>query len=276
MPYRDVLLKAIKDSGRSARDISIAATGHESAIRSLKRGHDLRGDTIEAMCKELGLEFYVGPSRAEPQEFEELAPLPVQAAAEGGAGSMGRPVDFAGNIRRGVRELVRVAIGLGQNPIPPDLWPILLAHAGETLPAGNERIAAAADAVTVVELEAAAGDNGGQLLEEQKGLVWFRRGWLERRGISAETCIIIGVTGDSMEPGLPDGCSILVDRSSREWTPRRVLVVHTAGSLLVKRAAEDEDGNPVMTSDNPYWPPAPLPEGAEIVGRVRWMAYSID
>ena len=65
MPYTDAILAALSQGKRSARDVSIAAVGHESAIRSLKRGLDLRASTIQALCEALGLEFYVGPPRDE-------------------------------------------------------------------------------------------------------------------------------------------------------------------------------------------------------------------
>ena len=63
MTYTDALLEALAQSGRSGREVSIDAVGHESAIRSLKRGLDLRVSTIQALCRVLGLEFYVGPPR---------------------------------------------------------------------------------------------------------------------------------------------------------------------------------------------------------------------
>ena len=63
MTYPKAILEALNRSGRSDRDVSIAAVGHESAIRSLKRGLDLRGSTIQALCRELGIEFYIGPHR---------------------------------------------------------------------------------------------------------------------------------------------------------------------------------------------------------------------
>lgn len=63
MTYAEALLEALAQSGRSGRDVSIDAVGHESAIRSLKRGLDLRVSTIQALCRVLGLEFYVGPPR---------------------------------------------------------------------------------------------------------------------------------------------------------------------------------------------------------------------
>ena len=78
-----------------------------------------------------------------------------------------------------------------------------------------------------------------------------------------------------MEPTLPDGCSILVDRASVEWKPPHILLLRTGEGLVVKRAA-DEAGARIMQSDNPDWPDAPLPEGAKIIGRVRWMGYGLE
>ena len=63
-PYQEVLLEAVERSGRSARELSISAVGHESAIRSLRRGLDLRVSTVEGLCRELGLELHVGPPQA--------------------------------------------------------------------------------------------------------------------------------------------------------------------------------------------------------------------
>ena len=57
------ILDAVRESGRSARSISMAAVGHAGALRNLKRGQDLRVFTLGALCRELGLEFYVGPPR---------------------------------------------------------------------------------------------------------------------------------------------------------------------------------------------------------------------
>ena len=185
------------------------------------------------------------------------------------------PIDFAAHIQRAARDLVRVAVGLGRNPIPEDLWPILATHASETLPPGTENALEAARPVTVIELEVAAGEGTPELREELKGRDWFWRGWLEQRGLNAEDCIVIGCKGQSMEPTLPDGCSILVDRSSVEWEPSRIMLLRTGEGLVVKHAA-DEVGARIMQSDNPDWPDAPLPEDAEIIGRVRWVGCGID
>ncbi|MDD9982522.1 MAG: hypothetical protein OXU81_14395 [Gammaproteobacteria bacterium] len=77
-PYHKVLFEAVERSGRSARDVSLAAVGHESAVRSLRRGLDLRLSTVEGLCRELGLELRIGPPERSPNApAHPLAPRTV-------------------------------------------------------------------------------------------------------------------------------------------------------------------------------------------------------
>ena len=71
-------------------------------------------------------------------------------------------------------------------------------------------------------------------LRARGGTGAVRTGWLDRHGLAARPCAIICVRGASMEPTLPDGCSIMFDRNRRE---RRIYVVCTDGRYVVKRAA---------------------------------------
>ncbi len=94
MTYADALLQALAQSGRSGRDVSIDAVGHESAIRSLKRGLDLRVSTLQALCRVLDLEFYVGPPRETDEgparwEVDTSVALPVENAAPSSDGVRG-------------------------------------------------------------------------------------------------------------------------------------------------------------------------------------------
>ena len=79
-PYHKVLLEAVERSERSAREISLAAVGHESAVRSLRRGLDMRVSTVEGLCRELELEFHVGPPRSAGRSLNEGADPPTPGA----------------------------------------------------------------------------------------------------------------------------------------------------------------------------------------------------
>ena len=86
---------------------------------------------------------------------------------------------------------------------------------------------------------------------------------------------MITVSGESMEPTLGNGCSILVNLASRRQRVGRLFVVRTDDGLIVKRAGRDDAGAWQLVSDNAdkhVWPHRPWPADAVIVGEVKWAA----
>ncbi len=131
------------------------------------------------------------------------------------------------------------------------------------------------DYVGVSELAGAAG--GGAVVEHERitGRVKFRRAWLARHGLAAGECRVIQVLGESMEPTLIDGCSILVNQSSRRRRVGRIFVVRTDDGLVVKRAGKDRADAWQLVSDNPNkhaWPTVAWPADAPVIGEVKWTA----
>ncbi len=166
--------------------------------------------------------------------------------------------------------------GLTDDPRPADeLARALDAARGLDDPAARAAAFDDGDYVGVSEIASAAG--GGAVVDHERvtGRVKFRRRWLTRHGLRAEQCRIIHVLGESMEPTLVDGCSILVNHASRRRRVGRIFVVRTDDGLIVKRAARDEAGAWRLVSDNPNkqaWPTRPWPADAVVIGEVRWAA----
>ena len=134
------------------------------------------------------------------------------------------------------------------------------------------------DNVGVSELASAAGDGADVYDERVTGRVKFQRAWLARHGLVARNCRIIQVSGESMEPTLIDGCSILVNHASRRRHLGHIYVVRTGDGLVVKRAGRDAAGVWQLVSDNPdkrVWPSRPWPPDAVIVGQVKWTARTL-
>ena len=92
--------------------------------------------------------------------------------------------------------------------------------------------------VAIHRLQAAAGGGALDLDETVKSYAYFRHEWLSRQGLVAERCSIIGVMGESMEPTLPEGCVILLDRNRRSRREGRIFVLRTEEGLVVKRAGK--------------------------------------
>ena len=94
-------------------------------------------------------------------------------------------------------------------------------------------------------------------------------------GLVASQCKVIGVKGESMEPTLTDGCSILIDLNRRRRTAGHLYVIRTGDGLIVKRAGKNRAGAWQLVSDNPDkkdWPTRPWPADAEVIGEVKWAA----
>ena len=126
--------------------------------------------------------------------------------------------------------------------------------------------------VRLLEFASAAGVGAEVYDETPIGLLWFRNDWLQSHSIDPEQSNIISVRGESMEPTLPDGCSILVDRKRRGPHQGRIYVMRTEEGLVVKRLGLDEEGRWELLSDSPDWRVTPMSPGTEIIGEVRWAA----
>ena len=124
------------------------------------------------------------------------------------------------------------------------------------------------------EVAAAAGSGSEVYDETVTARVPFRSKWLRHHRIQPRHCHIIGVRGDSMEPTLPDGCQVIVDRSRQKLRPDGIYVMRTEEGLVVKRVKQNAQGWWLM-SDNPAWAPLFLSEEADIIGEVRWMAITL-
>lgn len=206
------------------------------AIRSVLRGHPPTLPRAAAICEALGLELTIGER-----------PPPGSAGAASGL------------MREAAAALARLA-GAAES-------------AADRL-SGPEGAPEDARLIEILELATAAG--GGTSMEDApvRGHAAFRRDWLDRNGLDPTQCVVIGVRGESMEPTLVDGCSILVDRARRRRRDDRVFVVAAPDGLVVKRLRKRGESWH-LASDHAAWPETPWPDDAELVGEVVWSARTL-
>ena len=261
MTYADVILAALGRSGRSGREVSLAAVGHESAIRSIKRGMDVRASTLQRLCEELGLEFYVGPPRS-------------------GAGGGGydteirereRPPAWVAELRADLRDEIRRLAGAEPARFAaPDF------RAPGDRPAADLAWSATPRAVPGVRFvdcyEVPPAPVRGVRLDDstRAGCLAFRQSWLDLHKLDAERCAVVHVPGESMAPALGNGSTILVNRAQRRRRAGAMFLVRTATGMVVARIGRDADGHWQLIGDRRSREPLPWPEGAEILGQVRW------
>lgn len=271
-PFAEVITDHLRRQNASPIREALNAGLNRDAIRSVLRGRVPSVERAAKICEALGLEFYVGPPREPPPGEAERAP----------------PIPLA-ELERSTRDLVCLTANAGGDPIPDEIWPALAAARGVSLLPSNivdpealgirvaneDNLPPGARSLGAVEFEVAAGGGAINLDEARvKGQVWFRRDWLDNHGLDPARCMVISVRGESMEPTLPDGCSILVDRQRTRRGDGRIFVIDTEDGLIVKRLGK-EGRRWVLVSDHDAWPSEPWPAGAEPVGQVVWMARTL-
>lgn len=277
--FAETVRERLRATGQSRHGAAVAHDLPRDAIRRALEGHIPRLDRAAEICHALGLELYIGPPRATGAVGTVSGAGPGSKSGAGAADEPGA-VGLSGGALRGLeasaRTLNRVVADAGGDPVPDDLWPVLAARrGGPATAAENDNLPPGARPVDVVELAAAAGGGSEALGEEVAGCVWFRQDWLDRRNLDPTQCVVIRVSGESMEPLLQEGDSILVDRKRRRRIQDRIFVVRTDDGLVVKRAGRDEDGGWLLLSEHPSWEPAPWPANAETIGQAVWTARSL-
>ena len=73
MGIRDDILAAIDESGVSDRALSLLATGGSDTVRNMRRGSTPNIDTLEALCRHVGLDLRVLPQRGELGQASDQA-----------------------------------------------------------------------------------------------------------------------------------------------------------------------------------------------------------
>ncbi|MDE2665637.1 MAG: S24 family peptidase [Acidobacteriota bacterium] len=239
MTFRQHLLDLIDRCGVSDRHLSILATGSSDTVRNIRRGSSPRLDSLEAICRVLGLRL-------------QTAPLDDPVELPDGAPAVEKRPDWARRLREDIRSDLSLLLGQAKE---------------EEVPAGDHH-------VTIKQLAAAAGSKE-ESKESVAGYITFTRSWLDRHGLYPHQCTIVGVRGESMAPTLPDGSAILVDRNRAQLQEGRIFVLQTDDGMMVKRLDRDPGGSWRLISDNPDWAPIPWPVGAKVFGEVRWVGKQV-
>ena len=243
-------------------------------------------DRAAEICAALGLTLSIGPpagdrdaaSRTGPAGALSEPPVPPWNDASQAATPEAVPLH---GLEEAVQTLVRMVAEAGGDPIPAALRPAPAvgfgnADARPVAAANEDGVTPGARSVGTREVEAAAGGGAVNLDEAPvKGPVWFRRDWLDGHGIDPTLSVVIAVRGESMEPTLPAGSKILVDRTRTRRRSGRIFVVTTEEGLVVKRL-ERRGRQWFLVSDHPSWEPVPWPREAEVVGEVRWASRTFE
>lgn len=153
-------------------------------------------------------------------------------------------------------------------PSYPTLQPILAWDHPDDLPEGEFVM------VPKLDIKLSAG-NGHEQLEinlTRSTPLAFRASWVREKRLKPSKLAAMTATGNSMEPGIFDGDSLVVDTSQTEVLDGKVYALWYDGGERVKRLYRLPGGGLRIKSDNPDHPPIEVqPEKLEhvrILGRV--------
>ena len=296
---RRAVRDALEAAGVGARRFEAAHGLRPWALRGIldpTRRQAPSVDRAAEICAALGLSLSIGPLGEAPAPGPSQRPAapgvralheprvddPSGAPPKAGAAARGGLSPAAlRDLEAGAQALNRLVAGAGGDPVPDELRPLPGAGFGgadaRPVAAANEdSVPPAARSVGTREIEAAAGGGAVNLDEAPvKGPVWFRRDWLDDHGMDPTRCVVISVRGESMEPTLPAGTKILVDRDRTRRRAGRIFVVSTGEGLVVKRL-DRHARQWFLVSDHPSWAAVPWPREAEVIGEVRWASRTFE
>ncbi|MBN1471129.1 MAG: helix-turn-helix transcriptional regulator [Syntrophaceae bacterium] len=128
-----------------------------------------------------------------------------------------------------------------------------------------------------VKARLCAGGGSFEVGSEIEGYYAFRKDWLETRG-AANKMVLMDIFGNSMEPEMKDGDTILIDESQRDILAGAIYAVGVDDTIMVKRV-EKHPNKLVLLSDNKDYSPIYL-QGSEInsvriIGKVVWVGREL-
>lgn len=131
------------------------------------------------------------------------------------------------------------------------------------------------DLIPKVSAKAGAGALSLETGDDQEGLYAFRKDFLATNRISAKQSVLLDVVGQSMEPLLREGDTVLIDQSDREFKNEGIYLVTLFETLLIKQIFLGV-GKIILHSLNPDYPDIDVKESdiesLIIHGRMRWSA----
>lgn len=150
------------------------------------------------------------------------------------------------------------------NPVPADEPPWM---SPETAPAMGYTL------IPKVKARLCAGTGSLETSGDVVGLYAFKTDFLKRKG-RANKMVLMDVTGDSMEPDVWSGDTVLIDESQREIIPGGLFAIGLESEVFVKYL-DRIPGKLVLRSKNPEYPPIEVDmnghvETVRIIGRVVW------
>jgi len=132
--------------------------------------------------------------------------------------------------------------------------------------------------VPKIRARLSAGGGSFETEQEIEEFYSFRNDWLRKKGKS-ENMILMDISGNSMEPELKEGDTVLIDQSQKAVLAGAIYAVGLDDTIVVKRL-EKRPKELVLLSENRNYPPISF-RGEEmnsvrIIGKVIWICRELN
>jgi len=128
-----------------------------------------------------------------------------------------------------------------------------------------------------VKARLCAGGGSFEVGSEIEGYYAFRKDWLTTKG-AINQMVLMDIFGNSMEPEIKDGDTILIDESQKDVLAGAIYAVGVDDTIMVKRL-EKHPNKLVLLSDNKDYFPIYLEgnemESVRIIGKVVWICREL-
>lgn len=153
-----------------------------------------------------------------------------------------------------------------------------------TLSAWDSKTPVEDDEVAVpfyTDVELAAGAGSHQVNEVPGPVIRFSKSTLRKSGVSSHSAVCVKVTGNSMEPVLPDGSTVGINTDAKTIVDGKVYALDHDGMLRIKRLYNLPSGGLRIVSYNRDEYPDEILQSYDtkkvrIIGRVFWHSVLWD
>jgi len=123
------------------------------------------------------------------------------------------------------------------------------------------------------EVELSAGLGRHQVIENHGKKLRFAKSTLKKSNVAINKAACVTVSGNSMEPALPDGCVVGIDTNNKSIVDGKPYAIDYHGDLLVKRLYKIPGGGFRLNSFNSEYPDINCSaddSSIVIIGKVFW------
>lgn len=131
--------------------------------------------------------------------------------------------------------------------------------------------------IPLVNVQLSAGNGSFVISEDIKEYYKFRKDWLSKTVTSSPNAILVGVTGNSMEPTIYNGDVVMIDTGRTHIYEGEMYALRMDNTVMIKRLSHRPGDKVMIMSDNKeeYPPYETDRKNIHVLAQVVWYARTL-